>query len=88
LILCALAGIAALIALARRQRTDPRSDVVRLALPQVAVILLAAVPSARLADAYFIATPILYLVAEEAARITGRRALVAALGILMVAVSR
>jgi len=88
LILCALAGIAALIALARRRRTDPRSDVIRLALPQVAVVLLVAAPNVRRADAYFIATPILYLVAEEAARITSRRALVMALGILMVVVSR
>ena len=89
LVLCALAGATGWFALNRRDRNDPRLDVILLAFLQ-GLLLLGAVIRTGADDRFALLVPVtagLYLVAEEAVRVTGRRALVMALGTLVLALT-
>jgi len=84
-----LTGACGQLALRRRDRIDPRLDVILLAFLQ-GFLLLGAVIRTGADDRFALLVPVtavLYLMAEEAVRVTGRRALVMTLGILVLALT-
>ena len=90
LVACAAIGVVGWIALARRRRDDPRYDLIRMAFLQILIVVpvvFARSSEHRITSGLFLATTLLYLVAEEAVRVTGRRALVTMLATVVIALT-